>query len=36
MAEPGRIDELLAHGAERARAIAAPTLVRVKEAMGVG
>jgi tryptophanyl-tRNA synthetase len=36
MAEPGRIDELLAHGAERARAIAAPTLARAKEAMGVG
>ncbi len=36
MAEPGGVDELLAAGAERARAIAAPTLSRVKEAMGVG
>jgi tryptophanyl-tRNA synthetase len=36
MAEPGRIDELLAHGAERARDIAASTLARAKEAMGVG
>ena len=36
MAEPGRIDELLAHGAQRARAVAAPTLARAKEAMGVG
>jgi tryptophanyl-tRNA synthetase len=36
MAEPGRIDELLAHGAQRARAVAAPSLARAKEAMGVG
>ena len=36
MAEPGRIDELLAHGAQRARAVAAPTLARAKGAMGVG
>lgn len=36
MAEPGAVDELMARGAERARAIAVPTLHRVKEAMGVG
>lgn len=35
LADPGRIDEILADGAERARAIAAPVLAEVKEAMGL-
>ena len=33
MAAPHKIDEILAHGAERARAIAQETIVRVKHAM---
>lgn len=36
MGEPGGIDELLQRGAERARDVAAGTLGRAKEAMGVG
>ena len=33
--DPDRIDDILADGAERARAIAAPMLDEVKEAMGL-
>ena len=33
MAAPHKIDEILAHGAERARAVAQETIVRVKHAM---
>ena len=36
MADAPELDRILAVGAERARAIAAPTLQRVKDAMGVG
>lgn len=35
LADPTRIDAILADGAERARAIAAPVLAEVKEAMGL-
>lgn len=35
MAEPGQVDRVLAEGAERARALAEPTLRRVKELMGI-
>ncbi|MDX1631976.1 MAG: tryptophan--tRNA ligase [Thermoanaerobaculia bacterium] len=35
MSDPGELDRLLAIGAERARAIAEPKLVEVKEAMGL-
>ncbi|MEY3020309.1 MAG: tryptophan--tRNA ligase [Actinomycetota bacterium] len=33
--DPGEVERLLAHGAERARAIAAPTLLAAKRAMGL-
>jgi tryptophanyl-tRNA synthetase len=36
MADPAALDELLARGAGRARALAAPVLRRAQEAMGVG
>jgi tryptophanyl-tRNA synthetase len=36
MGDPDGLDRLLARGAERARAVAAPVLARVKGAMGVG
>jgi tryptophanyl-tRNA synthetase len=36
MDDPQALDDLLLHGAERARSIAAPVLKRVKDAMGVG
>ena len=36
MAQPQALDEILADGAERARALAAPTLERAKAAVGVG
>jgi tryptophanyl-tRNA synthetase len=34
--DAGALEDLLAAGAEKARAIAAPTLADVREAMGVG
>lgn len=36
MQDTGALDELLAHGAQRARGIAGPVLDRVRSAMGVG
>jgi tryptophanyl-tRNA synthetase len=36
MRDPAELDAILARGAQRARAIAAPTLARVKAAVGVG
>lgn len=36
MADPDALEDVLERGAERARALAAPTLVRVKNAVGVG
>lgn len=36
MADPAELDAILGRGAERARAIAAPTLERAKQAIGVG
>jgi tryptophanyl-tRNA synthetase len=35
-ADEGRLEELLAEGAERARAIARPVVAEVRDAMGVG
>jgi tryptophanyl-tRNA synthetase len=35
-ADEGALEELLAAGAEKARAIAAPTVADVREVMGVG
>lgn len=35
MRDPGEVERLLAHGADRARAIAAPTLEAAKRAMGL-
>jgi tryptophanyl-tRNA synthetase len=34
MADPGEIDRILAAGAERARAVAAPTLAEVNRIVG--
>jgi tryptophanyl-tRNA synthetase len=36
MRDPAQLDAILARGADRARAMAAPTLARVKAAVGVG
>ena len=34
--DPGRLEQILQAGAEKARALAAPTLAEVREAMGIG
>jgi tryptophanyl-tRNA synthetase len=36
VADPDALDSILTDGAERARALAAPVLSRVKSAIGVG
>jgi tryptophanyl-tRNA synthetase len=36
LADPGRVDDVLRSGAEGARAIAAPLLDRVRDAVGLG